>query len=185
VQHDDAYLILSRAPLVQETDVLSAEYRMRDTAVGRAIIIIIIKFPPGPDRHLPYTHPFSTICTTTPPPTATATTANTHQYHVIQRDILFSLFCLGLCRIWWVFGAEKENLMTIDVVLLQVSPDLGGGEFGRLGMVSLGPGGSEIDGHQISYIRRRREDWTKNFHVIGSAEPRLRGDAWRLMSVTD
>jgi hypothetical protein len=51
-------------------------------------------------------------------------------------------------------------------------------------MVSLGPGGSDIDGHQISYIGEARS-LDKKFHVIGSAEPRLRGDAWRLMLVTD
>jgi len=42
-----------------------------------------------------------------------------------------------------------------------------------LGIVSLGPGGGDIDGHQISYIRRHggAKFGQKNFHVIGSAEP--------------
>lgn len=67
--------------------------------------------------------------------------------------------------------------MTIEVGLLQVSPDLGGSEFGVLGMVSLGPGSSDIDGHQISYIRHDggAKFVQKNFHVIGSAEPPRRG----------
>lgn len=67
--------------------------------------------------------------------------------------------------------------------LLQVSPDLGGSEFGVLGMVSLGPGGGDIDGHQTSYnlsgiMEARSLDKKIS---CGSAEPRLRGDAWRLM----
>lgn len=41
--------------------------------------------------------------------------------------------------------------MTIQVVLLQVSPDLGGSESEGWGCV--GPAGGGIDGHQISYIR--------------------------------
>lgn len=38
IQRDDAYLILSRASLIHETDVMSARYHimMRNTAVGRA-----------------------------------------------------------------------------------------------------------------------------------------------------
>jgi hypothetical protein len=71
-----------------------------------------------------------------------------HQYHVTQRDILFLLFCLGLCCIRWVSGAENENPMTIESCsAFRTCRNLGGSGFGALNyldMVSPGPGGGDI-----------------------------------------
>jgi hypothetical protein len=157
VQHDDANVVCGRVPPVRGTDV------SRALGTIGATLLLAGAMAPLPYvyhlRPLPPPYPFlSTNCTT-------IATTHRHRHHLrpvrnqISGTLIYcNFFCLVLCCILWDLGPAKGRPVTMDLGLLETSPDLGGkrGGVGHRGTgarmcLSPGHGAIAIDGHQVSW----------------------------------